>query len=85
MQTITRPKQNNYILPILFLIGLFFTQLASSKAYAQTSKPVVRAILFYSPSCPHCHMVIQEELPPLFEIYNEQLDILGIDISQPGG
>ena len=45
----------------------------------------VRAVLFYSPSCPHCHHVIQETLPPLFEIYNAQLAIMGIDVTQPAG
>jgi uncharacterized membrane protein len=34
--------------------------------------PVVQAVLFYSPSCGHCHKVIQEDLPPLYEKYNTQ-------------
>jgi uncharacterized membrane protein len=34
--------------------------------------PVVQAVLFYSPSCGHCHKVIQEDLPPLYEKYNNQ-------------
>ncbi|MBN1450833.1 MAG: hypothetical protein JW963_07455 [Anaerolineales bacterium] len=52
---------------------------------AQNADPVVRAILFYSPSCPHCAMVIQEDLPPLFDKYGTRLEILGIDVSQPEG
>lgn len=28
---------------------------------------VVRAVLFYSPSCPHCHTVIRDHLPGMFE------------------
>jgi len=28
-------------------------------------EPVVRAFLFFSPSCPHCHKVIAEDLPPI--------------------
>ncbi len=32
-------------------------------------EPVVRAILFYSPSCGHCHKVIREDFPPLYEAY----------------
>jgi uncharacterized membrane protein len=31
--------------------------------------PVVRALLFYSPGCPHCHTVITDVLPPLFQLY----------------
>ncbi len=78
-------KRHFIIFLTLFLIGLLFTFMSTFKAYAQTSEPVVHAILFYSPSCPHCHTVIQEDLPPLFEKYNTQLDIIGIDVSQPDG
>jgi thiol-disulfide isomerase/thioredoxin len=47
--------------------------------------PVVRAVFFYSPTCPHCHTVINETLVPMMEQYGERLQIIGIDISQPGG
>jgi hypothetical protein len=29
--------------------------------------PVVQAVLYFSPSCGHCHKVITEDLPPLFD------------------
>ncbi len=45
----------------------------------------VHAILFYSPTCPHCHTVINEDLPPLLEQYPQQLQIVGVDVSQPQG
>jgi uncharacterized membrane protein/thiol-disulfide isomerase/thioredoxin len=51
----------------------------------QAELAVVRAVLFYSPTCPHCHQVINEDLPPLLENYGEQLHIIGIDVSQPDG
>lgn len=47
--------------------------------------PRVRAILFYSPSCGHCHKVITEDLPPLFDQYGDQLYILGIDVTTETG
>jgi len=47
----------------------------------QAKEPVVHALLFYSQSCPHCHKVVTEDLPPLFEKYSDQLVILGIDTS----
>ncbi len=78
-------KRNRFIFPSLLLIGLLFTLAPFSKAYAQISGSVVHAILFYSPSCPHCHQVIQQDFPPLFEKYDNQLNIIGIDISQPDG
>lgn len=60
--------------------------LLSPVAGAQTDQgPVVRAVLFYSPTCPHCHTVINETLLPMMEQYGERLQVIGIDISQPGG
>jgi uncharacterized membrane protein len=54
-------------------------------AQAQTPAPVVRAVLFYSPSCGHCHHVINEVLPPLIKQYGEQLQIIGVDVTGQGG
>ena len=48
-------------------------------------EPVVHAVLFYSPNCGHCHIVINESLIPLIEEYGEQLQIVGVDVSQPSG
>jgi uncharacterized membrane protein/thiol-disulfide isomerase/thioredoxin len=52
---------------------------------AQAQAPVVHAVLFYSPTCPHCHKVITEDLPPLFEKYGDQLQIVGVDTTTTGG
>jgi uncharacterized membrane protein len=52
---------------------------------AQPSSPVVRAVLFYSPTCGHCHYVITEVLPALFDKYGNQLQMAGIDVSLPEG
>jgi uncharacterized membrane protein/thiol-disulfide isomerase/thioredoxin len=52
---------------------------------AQADGPVVRAILFYSPSCPHCHIVIEEVVLPLLEQYDDQLEVIGADTSTPVG
>lgn len=41
---------------------------------ASANGSVVQAVLFYSPSCGHCHKVIQEDLPPLYEKYNSHED-----------
>jgi len=48
-------------------------------------EPVVMAVLFYSPTCPHCHQVISEVLMPMVNEHGEQLQIAGIDTSQLGG
>ncbi len=68
-----------YLLTILFFI-------LPGSVLAQTeSDTVVRAILFYSPSCQHCHHVITEVLVPMTEEYGDQLQVVGIDTSQPNG
>jgi len=74
---------------LFLLLGLFSCCRPAAFSFASTpappSDPVVRAVLFYSPSCGHCHYVITEVLPPLFQQYGSQLHIVGIDVSQPDG
>ena len=40
---------------------------------------VVHGILFYSPTCPHCHEVMTNVLPLLREQYGEELVIVEVD------
>jgi uncharacterized membrane protein len=68
----------------LFVVLLLLGVALPFSAFAQ-DEPVVRAVLFYSPTCPHCHKVIQEDLPPLVEKYGKQLQILLIDVTTEGG
>lgn len=69
------------IVPLLWVISalLGFNQ----PVFAQAG--TVNAVLFYSPSCPHCHTVINEDLPPLIEKYGDKLIIIGINVSDPEG
>ena len=71
------------LLPAM-LLGLVFS-VWSGLPSLSAEGPVVRAVLFYSPSCPHCHLVIEEALVPLFEQYGEQLEMVGVDTSTQGG
>jgi uncharacterized membrane protein len=52
---------------------------------ALAQQPVVRAILYFSPTCPHCHEVMTEDLPPLIDHYQDQLILLVVDTTTPGG
>ncbi len=52
---------------------------------AQTPEPVVHAILFYSPTCPHCRKVIAEDLVPLKNRYGDRLILLTLDTSSEFG
>jgi uncharacterized membrane protein/thiol-disulfide isomerase/thioredoxin len=68
---------------MLALIVVLFAAPAIQSAAAQA--PVVHAVLFFSPTCGHCEKVINEDLPPLVQQFKGQLDIVGIDVSQPKG
>lgn len=73
------------ILIVLLIVGSVLGILAPISAAQTVDQPVVHAILFYSPTCPHCHTVIEETLIPLIEQYGDRLQIAGIDISQANG
>src|SRR3989304_3113249 len=51
----------------------------------QPETPVAHAVLFYSPACPHCRDFITQDLPPLFERFGGQLEILALDTGTPTG
>ncbi len=66
------------LIPVLGLLVL----LPPARLPAQTPESVVHAVLFYHPTCPHCHQLITEYLIPLQEEYGRRLMILGMDTSQ---
>jgi uncharacterized membrane protein/thiol-disulfide isomerase/thioredoxin len=72
---------------LLFIVGLLWIVIDYTQtAQAQTAvSPTVQAILFYSPTCPHCHDVINNLLVPMQEQYGDQLQILGVDTTTSGG
>ena len=47
------------------------------------TKPVARMLVFYSESCPHCQVIVNEFLPDLKKKYGAQLDYTLIEISNP--
>jgi uncharacterized membrane protein/thiol-disulfide isomerase/thioredoxin len=67
---------------IICLLGLLLLIPAAGKAQ---QAPVVRAVLFYSPTCPHCHDVINEVLLPMVEEHGDRLQIVAVDVTQAGG
>jgi len=72
---------------LLLLILVFSFLVAGDTSYvtAASDQPVVRAVLFFSPTCGHCHKVIEEDLPPLIEKYGDQLEIILINVTTPDG
>jgi len=59
----------NRLLRILIILAIIVPITTPASA---DDGPVVQAVLFYSPSCGHCHKVIQEDLPLLYEKHNSQ-------------
>lgn len=45
----------------------------------------VRAILFYSPRCPHCHEVMENDLPPLMRRHGAALHIVAVNVDSSQG
>ena len=58
--------------------------LAVSAEPARGQGDVVRAVLFFSPNCPHCHTVIQEDLPVIFGRFGGEEQVW-VDPSVPPG
>jgi uncharacterized membrane protein len=58
----------------LLLIPILLASAAPLPAQAQESDAAVQAVLFYSPTCSHCHEVIQNVLPPLYDAFGGELD-----------
>ena len=69
------------LLICVLLIPFIFSVFPASTAFS--AEAVVRAVLFYSPNCGHCHYVITEVFPPLVEKYGDQLQVVAVDVTQP--
>jgi uncharacterized membrane protein len=78
-------KRQNLIIFIILLVFLLLGASEKTTAHAQADALVVRMVLFYSPACGHCQIVIRETLPILIEKYGDQLEIIGIDITNQQG
>ncbi|MCO5204801.1 MAG: vitamin K epoxide reductase [Anaerolineae bacterium] len=73
---------------LYLFIAILVTLIASSipsVVSVNAQDPIVYAVLFYSPTCPHCHQVMEQDLPPLLEQYGDQLQILAVNVLQPAG
>jgi len=71
------------IITAILLACLF--AVSTTNVHAQETQPIVRAVLFYSPTCGHCEYVINGTILPMMDKYGEKLEIIGLDISQEYG
>jgi uncharacterized membrane protein len=69
---------------IWVIVGLGFWA-AAWAGPVRAATPVVHALLFYSPSCPNCDEVLNQDLPPLLNKYGSQLQLLELDVTQSAG
>lgn len=79
----SRRKSFIILVPIIFLMICLLPVSFVRSVHAQSVK--VRAVLFFSPTCPHCHKVMEQDLPPLVQKYGDQLEIVGVDIDHEVG
>ena len=73
---------SRYLLRSSLLAVLLLACLAGA---GKAQNPVVHAVLLYSPTCGHCHKVMEEVLPPLRERHGAQLEILEVNVQEPEG
>lgn len=74
-------QRKNWLNLIWIVVIVNLLQFASIRAEAA----IVHAVLFYSPTCPHCNKVISKDLPPLLEKYGKQLHITAVNIRLVAG
>ena len=70
---------------ILIALLLSFMVIPVINAQESSAEPVVQVALFYSPTCTHCHTIINEYLPPVIEKYGETLEIFYINVQEQSG
>ena len=64
---------------VVVLAGLTLLLVGGLQVSAQ-EKPVVRFYLFYGETCPHCHEVMDNFLPGVYEKYGDQLEYEYIEV-----
>ena len=72
-------RSGKWILTLWVFCLLVAGVAAPQRVIAAYGDNVVHGILFYSPTCPHCHEVMTNALPLLREQYGEKLVIAEVD------
>lgn len=62
-------------------VGMVLLVSACSAPPPVEEQATVRGVFFWSVTCPHCHEVMEEHLPPLEQQYADQLEIKKIELS----
>ena len=75
----------NRLLIYSLLLPIWASLLPRYSAQTPPPQAVVHAVLFYSPTCGHCQLVINQTLIPMLDQYGSQLSIVGIDVTTSSG
>ena len=65
---------------LLLLLAVVVMPLGAQDAPSSPAEPVVYAVMFYSPSCPHCHTVMERDVPEWKDEFGDQIQILYVDV-----
>jgi len=63
-------------------LSLLALLLAACGTSGQPAGPVVRFTLFYSTTCPHCHEVMEDYLPTVYDKYGDQVEHRYVEINR---
>ncbi len=66
---------------VLTIVCLLLPALILLPTVSTAEGPIVRAVLFYSETCPHCQVVLEEVLPPLQDKFGARLEVRMVEIS----
>ena len=69
----------------IFLLTLLALASSANLNLANAHDAAVHAVLFHSPNCGYCKIVIHEILPPIKAEYGEHLQILEVNVTLPVG
>jgi hypothetical protein len=71
------------VFSLLMLLGSNAARASVIPQATSQSDGTAKVVLFHSPTCPHCHEVINEILPPLRAEYKDRLELNLIDVTLP--
>lgn len=73
-------KARLHLVAVILLVFM-----ASPVRSSETNSPIVRAVLFASPTCSHCAYIKEEVLPPLIARYGSKLQIATVSTATQSG
>ncbi len=79
------PVKKRVLILVLGLLLLSLSPVPTVSSQTVTETGVVHAVLFYSPSCSHCHYVLNEVMPPLLDQHGSQLKLLYVNVQKERG